>query len=270
MGPAKVPRNVHPRSGSGREPVEAVLLDMDDTIFDHSLTCRAAIASLRSSRPFLRRRPLGDLWKNYLQLLDDVLPHAGGGGTTPDEARRERWRRLALRCGQELSPAEIADLSSDYRARYQNMRRAVPGARALLERLHDLVKVVIVTNNEVAEQEEKVRFMGVGHLLDGLVVSQAVGAAKPDRQIFQVALATVGVRAERATMLGDSWTSDVLGAEGAGVRPVWFNRFGLPRPGPRPVEELRSLRPLRPAQELLLGGPPPSDGRGAVPAPSAL
>jgi HAD superfamily hydrolase (TIGR01549 family) len=243
---------------------------MDDTIFDHSLTCRAAIASLRSSRPFLRRRPLDELWRNYLQLLDDVTPYAGGGGTTPDEARKERWRRIALRCGQELGPAEVADLSQDYRARYQKLRRAVPGARELLERLHNRVQVVVVTNNEVAEQEEKVRFLGVGPLLDGLVVSEAVGTAKPDRQIFEVALATVGVRAEQATMLGDSWTSDVLGAEGAGVRPVWFNRFGLPRPGARPIDELRSLRPLRPAQELLLGGPLPSSGGRRFPAPSAL
>lgn len=240
--------------------IKAVFFDMDDTVFDHSLTCRAAIASLRSERSFLRRRPLDALWQEYLQLLDAIAPPSGSRGTTIDQARRERWRRLALRCGKELTPDEVAELSGAYRARYQKLRRPVPGAVPLLESLHREVKVVIVTNNEVAEQEEKVRFMGVGPFLDGLVVSEAVGAAKPDRRIFEVALATAGVPAPRATMLGDSWTSDVLGAAGAGVRPVWFNRFGLSRPGDGPVDELRSLRPLRPARELLLGAPSIGDG----------
>ena len=244
--------------------VEAVLLDMDDTVFDHSLTCRAAIASLRAGRAFLRRRPLDELWQEYLRLLDSVAPYAGPAGLSPSEARRERWRRLARSCGAELTPTEVAELSDTYRARYQRLRRAVPGALQLLQRLHGQVKVAIVTNNEVAEQQEKVRFLGVRDWIDALVVSEGVGVAKPDRRIFEAALDTLGVPAAHATMLGDSWTSDVMGAQGAGVRPVWFNRFGLPRPDGRSVDELRSLRPLGPAQALLLrrparppGAPPP-------------
>jgi len=240
---------------------------MDDTIFDHSLTCRAAIASLRRSRSFLRRRPLDDLWREYLRLLDAVAPYARPGRTSLDEARTERWRRVALSCGRQLSPAEAATLSGSYRAHYQRLRRAVPGARELVQRLHGRVRVVVVTNNEVAEQEEKVRFLGIGPWIDGLVVSEAVGAAKPDRRIFDVALSTAGVRADEATMLGDSWTSDVMGATGAGIRAVWFNRFGLPRPDGATTFELRSLRPAGSAQDVLLarGGRP----RGPPPAPGA-
>ena len=256
--------------GSAATTVRAVLVDMDDTIFDHSLTCRAAISALQATESFLRRRPLDGLWKEYLQLLDAVAPYAGPSRTSVDEARIERWRRLALSCGEELSRADATELSRGYRAHYQRLRRAVPGARELLGRLHRRVKVVVVTNNEVAEQEEKVRFLGIGPLLDGLVVSEAVGAAKPDRRIFEVALATAGVGAEEASMLGDSWTSDIVGAHEVGVRPVWFNRFGRPRPDGQPVAELRSLRPAAPAQELLLGDPRLQDGSFRRPGASEL
>jgi HAD superfamily hydrolase (TIGR01549 family) len=250
--------------------VAAVLLDMDDTIFDHSLTCRAAIASLRSERSFLRRRPLDELWKEYRRLLDAVGPGVPPRPGSVEEARRERWQRIALLCGVDLSPEEVGELSSAYRARYQKLRRAVPGARELLERLHRQARVVVVTNNEVAEQEEKVRFLGVGHLLDGLVISEAVGASKPDRRIFEAALDAAGARAAEATMLGDSWASDIVGARGVGVRPVWFNRFGLLQPGSPPAEELRSLRPIRAAERLLLDGHRRSPGVRRPPAPSAL
>jgi len=270
MPPSPVRAVVGPDPGRSGGPVAAVLLDMDDTIFDHSLTCRAAIASLRSANPYLRRRPLNELWQEYLTLLDAVSPGSGGRSWTADQARRERWRRLALSCGAELSGGQVAELSQTYRERYQRLRRPVPGARELVARLHSFVPVVIVTNNEVAEQEEKVRFLGVGPWIDGLVVSEAVGVAKPDPRIFAKALASVGVPAEQATMLGDSWTSDVQGSAGAGLRPVWFNRFHRPRPEDRPVDEIRSLRPLRPAESLLLGRAAASSAGPRPPGPSEL
>jgi len=234
-------------------PCRAVLLDMDDTIFDHSLTCRAAIAALRRTEPYLRARPLEALWQEYLGLLDAVGPRVGVGSRSVAEARTERWRRIAASCGRELPGPAAVELSRRYRDHYQRLRRAVPGARQLLEHLHRHVPVVVVTNNEVAEQEEKVRFLGIGPLLDGLVVSEAVGVGKPDPRIFEVAVSAANVPASETTMLGDSWTSDVLGARAAGIRPVWFNRFRRPRPDGGSVAELRSLRPVRRAVDLLLG-----------------
>ena len=94
--------------------------------------------------------------------------------------------------------------------------------------------------------------------------------AKPDRRIFEAALSTAGARADQSTMLGDSWSSDVLGAEGAGIRPVWFNRFGLPRPAGSRATELRSLRPLRPAEETLLGSSFTRGGEARASGSSAL
>ena len=241
----------------GPRDYRAVLIDMDDTLFDHSLTCRDAIGRLRTAEPFLRRRPLDDLWHDYLRLLNSGPSSTGirAGGVTIDEARVERWRQLARSCGADLVDGESRRISQLYRRNYQKLRRAVPGARDLLSRLHRRVKVVVVTNNEVAEQQEKLAFLGFGSLVDGMVVSEAVGVAKPDPRIFEAALSTAGVEAEEATMLGDSWAHDIVGAHGVGVRPVWFNRFALPRPDDLPVAEVRSLRPAAPTEEVLIGGP---------------
>lgn len=247
-------------------PVRAVLIDLDDTIFDHALTTRAAIAALRRTESFLRRRPLAQLWAEYLGLLDADTPQVLSGRMSVSEARTERWRRVALGCGARLDPTAAAALSQEYRAHYRRLRRAVPGAKQLLERLHAETTVVVVTNNEVAEQEEKVRFLGIGSAIDGLVISEAVGAMKPDPRIFRAALDVARAPPEAATMFGDSWTNDVLGARAAGVRPVWFNRFGLPSPDHGTVPVVRSLRPLEPARETILGAArrsPGKDPRGA-------
>ncbi len=49
---------------------------------------------------------------------------------------------------------------------------------------------------------------------------------KPHRSIFEAALTSAGVEAERAVMVGDSLKADVHGALGAGLRAVWLRRSG--------------------------------------------
>jgi HAD superfamily hydrolase (TIGR01549 family) len=262
---------MHPASLEKRRPaprrspsvsVGGVLVDLDDTIFDHSLTCRAAIASLRQHERWLRAKPLEAIWTEYLRRLNDdferIGSYVGRPGLSVPEARAMRWRTIARGCGVDLSAEAAREVSAAYHTAYRRHRRAVPGARALVRSLHRDVRVAVVTNNELAEQEEKVRFLGIGDSIDALVVSQAVGAAKPDRRIFDAALKAIGIPASQASMLGDSWESDVVGARGAGVRPVWFNRFGLPPAGSGRCDVLRSLRPSSAARAVLLGGLPRS------------
>lgn len=246
----------------GETEVGAVFLDMDDTIFDHSLTCRAAIGRLRRRTPFLQHRPLRELWEEYLVLLD--RPTTGRLRTlSSSELRARRWRLLARSCGAELSAEQAEALSREYRGLYQEERRAVPGAVPLVRRLRSVASVAIVTNNEVAEQEEKLRFLGLGGDVDALVVSEAVGRSKPDPAIFRAALRQVGATAEETVMIGDSWANDVLGARGAGLRPFWFNRFGRPRPQRLKVGEIRTFSPVRTTAERLLGtADEPSGGAG--------
>jgi len=228
---------------------------MDDTIFDHSLTCRAALACLRRAEPRLRGPGLDAIWHAYSRLLEEVQPDVLSGRMTVQEARVQRFRQLARICGREISPETAAEFSRSYRVHYQELRRTVPGVRRILERLHGRAVVGIVTNNEVAEQEEKLDHFALRPLVDFMVVSAGVGVAKPDPQIFRIALAKAGTRPEETVMVGDSWRSDITGARNTGIRPVWFNRFHLARPDPWPVRELDSFR--SPARvEMILAGEP--------------
>jgi len=215
---------------------------MDDTIFDHSLTCRAALARLRLIEPRLRGPSLDWLWHEYSRLLEEVQPDVIRGRLTVQEARVARFRQLARLAGHEISEPTATEFSRQYRAHYQSLRRTVPGARRVLERLHARTVVGIVTNNEVPEQEEKLDHFGLRPFVDFMIVSAGVGVAKPDPEIFRLALAKARTRPEETVMIGDSWKSDVTGARNTGIRPVWFNRFHLARPDPWPVHELDSFR----------------------------
>ncbi len=244
------------RSSSGEPSV--VFFDMDDTIFDHSLTSRAALEVVRRREPRLATLSLDRLWRTYLDHLSAADLTLGSVGHSPAfyaRARAARFRALARDAGWNCSAAEARDLSTLYRKEYLRRRRAVPGAVSLVRRVARSRPVGIVTNNQVAEQEEKLAFLGLTRSVDYLIISEAVGAEKPSREIFHAALRAARARPHEAVMVGDSWTNDVLGARGAGIRPVWFNRFGRPRPTRHRVAEVTSFRPAPPVERVLRLGP---------------
>jgi HAD superfamily hydrolase (TIGR01549 family) len=229
-------------------PVRLVLFDMDDTLFDHSLTCRAALRQIRAEESGFRTWPLEELWGEYRRLLDSQSPKLSAAPRVYADLRAERFRRLGVLCGWTMGRSRAAELSARYREIYQRVRRPVPGAVALVRRVAQHARVGMVTNNEYREQEEKLEFLGVRDLVDPLVVSVRERVAKPDPRIFRIALDRARARPRETVMVGDSWTNDVLGARNVGIRPIWFNRFELAPPTRHRVEQLRSFRPASAAE----------------------
>jgi putative hydrolase of the HAD superfamily len=70
---------------------------------------------------------------------------------------------------------------------------------------------------------------------DSVTISTQVGHAKPAPEIFQAALDQNGLEPHQALHIGDSWQDDVLGAQAAGIQPVWINRDHR-SPHPHPFE----------------------------------
>ena len=130
------------------------------------------------------------------------------------------------------------------------------GAGELLEALHARVPIAIVSNNLLEEQTDKLRLCGFDRFIDHLVVSEEIGITKPDPAIFRSALDRLGVPADQAVMVGDSWPADIVGARRAGIRAVWFNpRHLAPPERDAAVAEIASLTPVEPVVALLLGPP---------------
>ncbi len=66
----------------------------------------------------------------------------------------------------------------------------------------------------------------ITQLMDFVVASAVVRAAKPHRDIFLYALARAEVAADEAMYVGDSYLADVLGSRAAGLHPVLIDRSG--------------------------------------------
>ena len=229
----------------------AVLLDLDDTRFDHTPSSLAGLAALQERFAPLGRLSLEQLAKIHAQNLEAMHDLVLLGELSIDEARLARFRALAADVG--ASSLDAGELVVIYRDAYQRARRAVPGAAELLLALRGRATVGVVTNNVVVEQLDKLVHLHMKELVDVLVISEEAGVRKPDPAIFHLALARCGASADDAVMIGDSWGSDVLGARAAGVRAVWLNRAGRNCPAPAACTEIKSLLPTESVLELLLG-----------------
>lgn len=89
------------------------------------------------------------------------------------------------------------------------------------------LKLAVVSNWEPSLGRFLKEFELDGYF-DATLSSFAVGAHKPDPFIFRRALESLGVAADEVLHVGPSLEEDVTGALGAGIRPVWLNRTGIP------------------------------------------
>jgi putative hydrolase of the HAD superfamily len=109
----------------------------------------------------------------------------------------------------------------------------LPGARELLIALQEGgYRVGLVADGRVDESTVLRARHELDPLLDAVVISEEVGATKPDRRPFDAALRRLGIpptMAERVVMMGNRLERDVRGASELGMVTVWIDwavRYG--------------------------------------------
>jgi putative hydrolase of the HAD superfamily len=120
-----------------------------------------------------------------------------------------------------------------------------PEVRPALGRLKRSYTLVALTNGNADLAE-----IGLRELFDEVVSAATAGSAKPDREIFDVAVSAGGAAAHETLHVGDHPEHDVQGARQAGLRTAWVNRNGNEWPDDLPAPD-RIVRDVGHLAELL-------------------
>ena len=143
----------------------------------------------------------------------------------------ERWDDAAA---AELSePAERADAVEAYSAAFVAEIPVPPEIGPLLARLSADRTLAILSNWPLAATIDRfVAAAGWDRYLSAVVVSQRVGAIKPDPPIFRATEAALGLPGASILHVGDDWAADVVGAVRAGWRAAYLRdrQAGSPLP----------------------------------------
>ena len=158
--------------------------------------------------------------------------------------RREVWN-LAL-ADQGIHDQLLAEeLGEKYDIECRARHHRFADVLDCLDELGNSYELALITNGASCLQREKLATAGLDEYFDVVVVSAEFGVAKPDPSIFAHALSLLGPDPKHAVMIGDSLTRDIDGAMAAGLRGVWVNRTGQPRPADRPdLVEVTTLSEL--------------------------
>jgi putative hydrolase of the HAD superfamily len=97
--------------------------------------------------------------------------------------------------------------------------------RPALERLVHTHRLFAISNGNA-----DLGVIGLDDFFEANLSAREAGMLKPDPRIFDLLLQRSGLQAEEVVHVGDDPEADVEGARGAGVKPVWLNRDGLPWP----------------------------------------
>jgi putative hydrolase of the HAD superfamily len=99
-----------------------------------------------------------------------------------------------------------------------------------------------VISNSLGTMEEQLNRLGLAEHFATILDSAVVGVEKPHPEIFAIALGRGGVAASEAIFVGDTYATDVGGAQLAGLTGVLMDHVGAypHADGPR-VESLRGL-----------------------------
>lgn len=217
-----------------------LLLDADDTLLDFRGT--APVALERACRAVLGGwQP--DWFELYHEVNQALWRALEAGELTADELRDRRFASFAERLGADV---DGRDFDNRYLDELAAVARPLDGALGVLERLSGRVGLAVATNGLAAVQSRRLEVAGLASHLRPVVISEEVGAAKPDPLFFEAALDRLGgPPRERVLMVGDGLETDIRGALAAGLPACWYNPSGAPAAdGIVPTYEIRRLADL--------------------------
>lgn len=178
---------------------DAYLLDVDGTLVDsnylHVIAWQRALRDAETDASAASIHAAIGLDSD--KLLERIIPDA-------DDGLRER-----ILSGHS---AHYGDLSDEV--------RLLPGARELLRVLHERgTRVVLATSAPQEEVDRQLAVLDAEQWIDAVTTAEDVQTAKPEPDVFAVAIDRAGVPAERCVAIGDArW--DMIAAAKAGVVSV--------------------------------------------------
>lgn len=217
--------------------IRNVLFDLDDTLFDFH---KAEKIALTKTLVHFGIDPTEETLALYSTINAAHWKRLELGEISREEVKVGRYRELFETIGVECDPVKAT-------AYYESMLAIghyfMPGAPELLGELYRKYRLYIVSNGTAKVQEGRIGSSGITKYMDGIFISQILGANKPDKQFFDICFAEIpDFSLSETVIIGDSLSSDIKGGINAGITTVWFN--------PKVIENDSDIKPDYTINEL--------------------
>ena len=204
---------------------KAIFIDIDDTLLDYIPCCRAAFEAAMPEHP--------EYFQLFFEISGRLFSEAKHGLHTVAEVMdlypQEFIARMNELENERVSEAELSarvdTFKHAFRAAWGTTHTLVPEAKEMLELLKNKGYRLFAASNSFGHlQRSRLEHAGILPYFEDTFISMDIGYDKPDIRFYQEALRRAGLQPHEVLMIGDSMTTDVLGAQAAGIDALFFDR----------------------------------------------
>ena len=124
--------------------------------------------------------------------------------------------RIPLKLGYELMNIYISNLGVK--------NQLYDGVPEVLEYLYEYYNLYIASNGPHESQVRKLENTDTLKYFKGIVASDDAGYAKPKKEFYEYLFSEYDIDPIESAFVGDSLSSDILGAKNNGLCSIWYNR----------------------------------------------
>jgi putative hydrolase of the HAD superfamily len=213
----------------GQQP-EVILLDAVGTLFG----VRGSVGDVYSTlaRQFGVDVPAPVLDQAFLQSFKGASAPAFPG-VDPSELEAKEfswWLAIATQTFEQTGALQqFSDFAAFFTELYAHFATAepwvvYPDVRPALQRLQDSGIALGILSNFDSRLYSVLQALNLANFFSSITISTEVGVAKPQSEIFAIALQKYRCPPKRAWHIGDSFREDYQAAQAAGLRGIWLKR----------------------------------------------
>jgi putative hydrolase of the HAD superfamily len=221
-----------------------IFFDLDETLWDFKRN------SLETIHELIDRHQLEDrgikkenFIRRYHHHNDIYWDLYRKGEISREQLRTVRWKTTLGEFEIE-DEALVKNLSEQYLQLLPNKKNLYSDAIAILDYLKPKYSLHIITNGFEEVQLQKIITSGIASYFTHIITSERAGTQKPNKEIFQYALAISNCTVGESIFIGDSIEADIKGAKAVGMDHVLFNPEKIPHTESL-IYEISSLTELK-------------------------
>ena len=203
-------------------PVKAVLVDLDNTLYEYEKCNNAGLDAIFSSLSSIFNKPKETIKETFhesrrkvkLQLKDTASSHS-----------RFLYFQKMIESLKGRTDIELTQkIHSLFWDAYLNEMKLFDGLIDFFKQLKEMgIKIAIVSNLTADIQFRKLGKLGIDNYVDFVVTSEEAGQDKPANPIYLLALEKLGLQKDEAIFIGDELETDIQGAKELGLKYIHVN-----------------------------------------------